>query len=191
MLFSLVGSGKERLDIGLLVGGSSKEVYDQSKMIAKNLINKYDANSLASTVRFSLVSYGSQSSIRKRFDKNNNKINILSLVSRLEFPNTVADLSKGLDVMKSTIFSECNRDSKCTSPRKVLVIFTDRKLSENNEVSLRELTESGVNVVLVVITDNLNEENFDLNGINVIVLPLGSVEIDTGIIIIDHFEKGK
>ena len=176
-----------------MIGSQTKPVHDRSKEITTNLLNKYDANSLATnTVRFSVVSYDNRAN---SLTANNNKIEMLNLVSKLRFePSSLEGLRQGIEYVRLNIFGQCRPNSKCKSPTKAMILFTDRKLDSNAKNTLRGLAESGVHVIVVVVSDSLDESSFGLGGLDnleIEVYPIDGGDGDGTIDLINIFEKGK
>jgi len=182
----------QRLDIGLLIGGQTKPTFDRSKDIAKNLINNYGASTLQKDIRFALIKYSNQPSLEKSFSNGNDKIALLEQVDGLKYRTGDARLDNGLEFMQSKLFSECKPSEPCSTlkkPTKALIAFTDRELDVDSKSLLKKLGESGVKVVVVVISNTLSKNTFDLidENIDVQIYPIdggkdggGGVDGDDG-----------
>ena len=185
---------KEKLDIALLIGSNLKPSFDMSKEIAKNLVTKYDASSILKNTRFSVISYGGEPKLLKPFDRVDSKLSIMELISNLKHQGGTSDLQKALKYVRSNVFGDCTKDEACIVPTKTFIVFTDKPMDETSISLVKQLGESGVKVVVMVVSDALKKSDVDIQGLNINVQIHGTGDgSDGGVIdnIIDLIETGK
>ena len=165
-----VKDNKEKTEITILITTKTKQSYEKSIETAENLIKNYSPSSLAAgTLRFSIIT-GRQSQLSIMGDRSNSKIEILQLVSNLKYSvDNPAELRRALEFVKSKVYGSCTIEAKCNTPndnkvskpRKVFMLLIDRKLEERTDTQrlAKELSDSGVNVIVAVASDSIEPDS--------------------------------
>ena len=188
----------ENAEINILISTQAKPTYDKSKQLALNLVNKYDAHSLATDTSFSIIAGRTQPSLLRGGSILNGKIDVLETLSGLEHNiDSPAVLKRALEFAKSNLFSSCSIQKKCsTKPKKTLLLFVDGELDSVNKRFVKDLSNSGVNVIVVVTSDTPTKDIFPDTSLGenskVLVYPVVDESTgDSSLSIVDLIEDGK
>ena len=183
-------------DISILIATQTQPAYEKSKEIARNLLNKYDARSLATGMRFSIITGRAQQSVVGK--KSTSKIETLELVSKLKYSDdNPAEIKSALEFVKSSVFDSCTLEAKCTNdkPQKILLLLIDRNLEETIRLQAKDLSDSGVTVIVAVASDVITPDSPTVPVVGekgkVLVYPLVGNNRDPSLSIVKLMEKGK
>lgn len=141
---------QNKIDIGVLVGGSSPETFAKMKELTKNIVGKY--NMVNDKIRFGVVEYSQGATIVKPLSKTTNKLKLLQLIDDLTHKRGRNDLFEGIKYTQSKFFSTCSETAPCKEPLKSVVIFTDKEPDQATKELLNKLVDSGVKVLFSFIS---------------------------------------
>ena len=157
--FPIVFTGSPvRLDLGVIFGASGPEatiIFTAQKAFVRTLLDKYDISTNSTLV--GIISYGRDASVNVKFGDALSKEATRNAIQKLNNPGNGANVNRAFELAKTSLFSE-TAGARRGAP-KSLLLFVNRKLTENEKQSIKlikDLEDSGVKVVVIGVGDDVD-----------------------------------